>query len=123
MGIECEVLAKLEYFNPGGSYKDRAAHRMVDDAEKQGRIKPGDTLIEATSGNTGIGLALVSAVKGYRCIITLTEKNSNEKVDTLKALGAIIYRTPTDAAFDDYDSHINLAIRLNKSIPNSHILD
>lgn len=112
MGIECEILAKLDYFNPGGSYKDRAAHRMVEDAEKTGRIKPGDTLIEATSGNTGIGLALVSAIKGYRCIITLPEKMSNEKVDTLKALGAIVYRTPTEAAFDHYDSHINLAIRL-----------
>ncbi len=96
---------------------------MIEDAEKSGRIKPGDTLIEPTSGNTGIGLALAAAIKGYRMIITLPEKMSQEKVDVLKALGAEIIRTPTEAAFDSPESHIGVAKRLNKEIPNSHILD
>lgn len=107
----------------GGSVKDRIGKRMVEDAERSGRIKPGDTLIEPTSGNTGIGLALAAALKGYRMIITLPEKMSQEKVDVLKALGAEIIRTPTEAAFDSPESHIGVAKRLNKEIPNSHILD
>lgn len=122
-GIECEVLAKCEFFNSGGSVKDRIGRRMVLDAEKQGRLKPGDTIIEPTSGNTGIGLALAAAIRGYRAIITLPEKMSTEKVDVLKALGAEIIRTPTEAAFDSPDSHISVAERLMKTIPNSHILD
>ena len=96
---------------------------MVEDAERSGRIKPGDTLIEPTSGNTGIGIALTAALKGYRCIITLPEKMSEEKVSVLKALGAEIIRTPTEAAFDSPESHIGVARRLNREIPNSHILD
>lgn len=123
LGIKCEILAKCEYFNAGGSIKDRIGRRMVEDAEASGRIKPGDTLIEPTSGNTGIGLALAAALKGYRMIITLPEKMSQEKVDVLKALGAEIIRTPTEAAFDSPDSHIGVAKRLNKEIKNSHILD
>lgn len=111
-GVKCEFLAKCEFLNPGGSLKDRIGYRMVQEAERSGRIKLGDTLIEATSGNTGIGIALAAAVKGYKCIITLPEKMSTEKTDVLKALGAQIYRTPTEAAFDDFDSHINLARRL-----------
>jgi len=103
--------------------KDRIGKRMIEDAELSGRIKPGDTLIEPTSGNTGIGLALAAALKGYRMIITLPEKMSNEKVDVLKALGAEIIRTPTEAAFDSPESHIGVAKRLNKEIKNSHILD
>ncbi len=122
-GIECELLAKCEFFNAGGSVKDRIGYRMIVDAERSGRIKPGDTLIEPTSGNTGIGLALTAAIKGYRMIITLPEKMSAEKVDVLKALGAEIIRTPTEAAFDSPESHIGVAKRLNKEIPNSHILD
>jgi len=122
-GLECELLAKCEFFNAGGSVKDRIGRRMVEDAEKAGRIKPGDTLIEPTSGNTGIGLALAAAVKGYRMIITLPEKMSQEKVDVLKALGAEIIRTPDAAAWDSPESHIGVAKRLNKEIPNSHILD
>lgn len=81
-------MVKCDYTNPGGSYKDRAAYRMVLDAEKSGKIKPGDTLIEASSGNMGLGIALSAALKGYKCIITMPEKMSNEKVETLKALGA-----------------------------------
>jgi cystathionine beta-synthase len=87
-GLNCELLAKCEFFNAGGSVKDRLGKRMIEDAERTGRIKPGDTLIEPTSGNTGIGLALAAAIKGYRMIITLPEKMSQEKVDVLKALGA-----------------------------------
>eukprot|EP00163_Fabomonas_tropica_P033766 TRINITY_DN9063_c0_g1_i1.p1 TRINITY_DN9063_c0_g1~~TRINITY_DN9063_c0_g1_i1.p1 ORF type:complete len:548 (-),score=199.62 TRINITY_DN9063_c0_g1_i1:1541-3076(-) len=122
-GLECDLLAKCEFFNSGGSVKDRIGFRMVADAEESGRIKPGDTLIEPTSGNTGIGLALAAAIKGYRMIITLPEKMSSEKVAVLKALGAEIIRTPTEAAFDSPESHIGVALRLLKEIPNSHILD
>ncbi|PIK50363.1 putative cystathionine beta-synthase [Apostichopus japonicus] len=99
-GLKCEVFAKCEFFNAGGSIKDRIALRMVENAEEKGILKPGCTLIEPTSGNTGIGLALAAAVKGYRCIIVMPEKMSNEKVDVLRALGAEIIRTPTSARFD-----------------------
>lgn len=121
--LKCNVYAKCEYFNPGGSVKDRIAIRMIEDAEKEGRIKPGDTLIEPTSGNTGIGLALAGAVKGYHVIITMPEKMSKEKQVVLEALGAKIIRTPTEAAFDAPDSHISVAIKLQKELPNAHILD
>jgi cystathionine beta-synthase len=121
--LPCEMLAKCEFFNAGGSIKDRIGRQMVEDAEQSGRIKPGDTLIEPTSGNTGIGIALAAAVKGYRCIITMPEKMSKEKVDVLKALGAEIIRTPTEAAFDAPDSHISVARRLQTEIADSHILD
>ncbi|KAF2092058.1 cystathionine beta-synthase [Saccharata proteae CBS 121410] len=123
LGIKATVYAKLEMFNAGGSVKDRIALRMVEEAEKSGRIKPGDTLIEPTSGNTGIGLALVGAVKGYRTIITLPEKMSPEKVAVLRALNAEIIRTPTAAAYDSPESHIGVAKRLQKELPNAHILD
>ncbi|XP_046402229.1 cystathionine beta-synthase isoform X2 [Ischnura elegans] len=122
-GVKCEVLAKCEYFNPGGSVKDRIAYRMVIEAEKAGILKPGYVLIEPTSGNTGLGLALASAVRGYRCIIVMPEKMSNEKVDVLRALGAEIVRTPTAAAFDSQEGHIAVAQRLSREIPNSIILD
>ncbi|KAF7575641.1 CysK Cysteine synthase [Pyrenophora tritici-repentis] len=123
LGIRATVYAKVEAFNAGGSVKDRIALRMIEEAERSGRIKPGDTLIEPTSGNTGIGLALIGAVKGYRTIITLPEKMSPEKVAVLKALGAEIIRTPTSAAWDSPESHIGVARRLVKEIPNAHILD
>ena len=122
-GVVCEVLAKCEYFLPGGSIKDRIAKRMVEDAEKRGTIKPGHTIIEATSGNTGIGLALVGAVKGYNVLITLPEKMSQEKVDVLSALGADIIRTPTEAGFADIDSHIGVARQKQMELDNSVILD
>lgn len=122
-GIECDVYVKPELFSAGGSVKDRIALRMIEEAEKSGRIKPGDTLIEPTSGNTGIGLALVGAIKGYKTIITLPEKMSAEKVSVLRALGATIIRTPTQAAWDSPESHIGVARRLEKEIPNAHILD
>mmetsp|Transcript_25905 Transcript_25905/g.51613 ORF Transcript_25905/g.51613 Transcript_25905/m.51613 type:complete len:452 (+) Transcript_25905:75-1430(+) len=121
--VGVEICAKCEFFNAGGSVKDRIGKKMLEDAEASGRIRPGDTLIEPTSGNTGIGLALAASIKGYRCIICLPEKMSKEKVDILKALGAEIIRTPTEAAWDAPDSHISVAKRLNSEIPNSYILD
>uniref|UniRef100_A0A8C9T3D8 Cystathionine beta-synthase n=1 Tax=Scleropages formosus TaxID=113540 RepID=A0A8C9T3D8_SCLFO len=122
-GLKCELLAKCEFFNAGGSVKDRISLHMVEDAERDGILKPGDTIIEPTSGNTGIGLALTAAVKGYRCIIVMPEKMSMEKVDVLRALGAEIVRTPTSARFDSPESHVGVAWRLKNEIPNSHILD
>jgi len=121
--LPVELLAKCEFLNPGGSVKDRIGVRMLLDAEKSGRIKPGDTLIEPTSGNTGIGLAMAAAVRGYRMIITMPEKMSREKQVVLEALGAEIIRTPTEAAWDAPESHIGVAKRLQAVIPNSHILD
>lgn len=121
--LPCELYGKCEFLNPGGSVKDRIAVHMIEQAEKEGRIKPGDTLIEATSGNTGIGFALAGAVKGYHIIITMPEKMSHEKEVVLQALGAKIYRTPTEAKHDDPNSHLSLAKRLQKEIPNAHLLD
>ncbi len=121
--LDCEFYGKCEFFNPGGSVKDRIAAEMIAAAEQAGEIKPGDTLIEPTSGNTGIGIALAGAVKGYKVIITMPEKMSQEKQVVLEALGAKIYRTPTEVASDHPDSHISLANRLRDEIPDSHILD
>ncbi len=121
--LPCELVGKLEFMNPGGSVKDRIGVRMLLEAEQSGRIQPGDTLIEPTSGNTGIGLALAAAVKGYRMIITMPEKMSREKQVVLEALGAEIIRTPTEAAWDAPESHIGVAKRLQEIIPRSHILD
>eukprot|EP01083_Nonionella_stella_P019913 55284_1 len=121
--LECEVYAKCEFFNAGGSVKDRIGKRMIEEAEREGRIKKGDTIIEPTSGNTGIGLALAAAVRGYKMIVTMPEKMSAEKVDVLKALGAEIVRTPDSAAWDSPESHIGVAKRLQKEMKNSHILD
>jgi len=120
--VECDFIAKVEFFNAGGSVKDRIAKRMVEEAEKSGRIKPGDILIEATSGNTGVGLSMVSALKGYKMIICLPQKMSGEKVNTMKQLGAEILRTPTEAAWNALDSHIFLSARLAKDL-GGHVLD
>ncbi|MBL7961234.1 cystathionine beta-synthase [bacterium] len=121
--LECNLYAKCEFLNPGGSLKDRIGKSMVEAAELEGRIKPGDTLIEPTSGNTGIGIALAGAVRGYRVIITMPEKMSREKQVVLEALGAEIIRTPTEASFDSPESHISVARRLQSELPNAHILD
>ncbi|MDQ7050906.1 MAG: pyridoxal-phosphate dependent enzyme [Enterobacterales bacterium] len=123
VGLECNVYAKCEFMNPGGSTKDRIARQMILDAEASGRIKRGDTLIEATSGNTGIGMALAGASLGYKIVITMPEKMSREKQVVLEALGAEIIRTPTEAAWDDPESHIEIAKKLQKELPNAHILD
>lgn len=122
-GLACNLYAKCEFFNPGGSVKDRIAYRMIQEAEKSGRIKPGDTLIEPTSGNTGIGLCLAGAVLGYNVIIVMPEKMSKEKQVAMEALGAKIVRTPTEAAWDHPDSHISVAQRIEKESERNHILD
>ena len=121
--LKCNLFAKCEFFNPCGSVKDRIGWKMVEDAENSGRIKPGDTLIEPTSGNTGQGIALAAAIKGYKCIITMPEKMSQEKQIVLEALGATIIRTPTEALSSDPESHISVAKKLQKEIKDSHILD
>ena len=120
---DVDVYAKCEFMNPGGSAKDRIGMQMVLDAEKSGRIKKGDILIEPTSGNTGIGIAFAGAVLGYRVIITMPQKMSREKQVTLEALGAEIIRTPTEAASSDPESHISVANKLAKELKNAHVLD
>ncbi|XP_073994700.1 cystathionine beta-synthase isoform X1 [Rhodnius prolixus] len=122
-GIKCEMLAKCEFLNPGGSVKDRIAVRMIEDAEEKGLLKPGMTIIEPTSGNTGLGLAMAASVKGYNCVIVMPWKMSDEKVNALKALGAEIVRTPTAAAFDSPEGLIAVAQKINKETPNSIVLD
>uniref|UniRef100_A0A914HI22 cystathionine beta-synthase n=1 Tax=Globodera rostochiensis TaxID=31243 RepID=A0A914HI22_GLORO len=122
-GVECNVYGKCEFLNAGGSVKDRIALRMVELAEQSGRLRPGMTVIEPTSGNTGIGLALACAVKGYRCVIVMPERMSEEKERTLKALGAQIVRTKDDARFDSEQSHVGMAFRLRRETPNSVVLD
>lgn len=117
--IPAKVLAKVEYFNPGHSIKDRMAVMMIEDAEKAGKISAGGTVIECTSGNTGMGIALACAVKGYKCIFTTTAKQSKEKVDILRAVGAEVHVCPTDVEPEDPRSYYSVAERLSKEIPNS----
>ena len=118
-GVPATVYAKVETFNPGNSIKDRMALKMVEDAEKSGILKPGGTIIEGTSGNTGMGLAIAAIVKGYKCIFTTTDKQSKEKVDALKAYGADVIVCPTNVEPEDPRSYYSVAKRLNKEIPNS----
>src|SRR5688500_11833670 len=117
--IDATVLVKLETFNPGNSIKDRMAVRMIEDAEKAGKLKPGGTIIEGTSGNTGMGLAIAAVVKGYKCIFTTTDKQSKEKVDALKAFGADVIICPTDVDPEDPRSYYSVASRLEREIPNA----
>ncbi|MDX1936199.1 MAG: pyridoxal-phosphate dependent enzyme [Flavihumibacter sp.] len=117
--LPCTVLAKVDYFNPGNSIKDRMALKMVEVAEKEGKLKPGGTIIECTSGNTGMGLALAAVVKGYKCIFTTTDKQSKEKMDILRAVGAEVIVCPTNVEPDDPRSYYSIARRLAKEIPNS----
>lgn len=118
--LPCEVLVKVESFNPGHSIKDRMGLKMVEDAEKAGLIKPGGTIIECTSGNTGMGIALAAIVKGYKCIFTTSDKQSKEKFDVLRAMGAEVIVCPTNVAPDDPQSYYSVAERLSKEIPNSY---
>ena len=118
-GIKATILAKVEYFNPGNSVKDRMAVKMIDDAEKAGLLKPGGTIIEGTSGNTGMGLALVAAARGYKCIFTLTDKQSKEKMDILRAVGAEVIVCPTNVPAEHPDSYYSVAKRLSQEIENS----
>ena len=118
-GIRGTVLAKVEYFNPGQSVKDRMAVRMIEDAEKDGRLRPGGTIIEGTSGNTGFGLALAAIAKGYQCIFVMSDKQSKEKQDILRAVGAKVVVCPVDVAPDDPRSYYSVAARLTRETPNS----
>jgi cystathionine beta-synthase len=118
-GIKGEILVKVEYFNPGNSMKDRMAVKMVEDAEKSGLLKPGGTIIEGTSGNTGMGLALAAIAKGYKCIFTMADKQSKEKIDILRAVGAEVVVCPTNVSPEDSRSYYSVAKRLNQEIPNS----
>src|SRR5437870_6864335 len=119
--LPCTVLAKVEYFNPGNSVKDRMAVKMVEVAEKEGKLKPGGTMIECTSGNTGMGLALAAVVKGYKSVFATTDKQSKEKADILKALGAEVIVCPTNVDPEDPGSYYSVARRLEKEIPNSYL--
>lgn len=118
-GIKGEILVKVEYFNPGNSMKDRMAIKMVEDAEEAGLLRPGGTIIEGTSGNTGMGLALAAIAKGYRCIFTMADKQSKEKIDILKAVGAEVIVCPTNVSPEDPRSYYSVARKLNNDIPNS----
>jgi cystathionine beta-synthase len=118
-GLPCDVYAKVETFNPGNSIKDRMALKMIEDAEKDGRLKPGGTIIEGTSGNTGMGLAIAAVIKGYKCIFTTTDKQSKEKVDALRAFGAEVIVCPTDVDPEDPRSYYSVSSRLVNEIPNS----
>lgn len=118
-GIKGEILVKVEYFNPGNSMKDRMAIKMVEDAEKEGLLKPGGTIIEGTSGNTGMGLALAGIAKGYKCIFTMADKQSKEKIDILRAVGAEVIVCPTNVSPEDPRSYYSVARKLNQDIPNS----
>jgi cystathionine beta-synthase len=121
--LPCDVYAKLEYFNPGNSIKDRMAVKMVEVAEKEGKLKPGGTIIECTSGNTGMGLAMAAVIKGYRCIFTTTDKQSPSKVDILRALGAEVIVCPTNVEPGDPRSYYSVAARLEKELPNAFLMN
>jgi cystathionine beta-synthase len=118
-GLKPQIYVKADYTNPGGSVKDRIGITMIDDAEKRGLLKPGGTIIEGTSGNTGMGLALVAAVRGYKMVFTITDKQSKEKVDLLKALGAEVIVCPTAVEPEDPRSYYSVAKKLAREIPNS----
>jgi cystathionine beta-synthase len=117
--VQAEVFAKIETFNPGNSIKDRMAVRMIEDAERAGKLKPGGTIIEGTSGNTGMGLAIAAVVKGYKCVFTTTDKQSKEKIDALKAFGAEVIVCPTNVDPEDPRSYYSVSSRLEKEISNS----
>src|SRR5260370_10494979 len=117
--VKGTVLAKIETFNPGNSIKDRMALKMIEDAEKAGLLKPGGTIIEGTSGNTGMGLAIAAVVRGYKCIFTTTDKQSKEKADALKAFGAEVIVCPTNVEPDDPRSYYSVSSRLVKETPNA----
>ena len=118
-GISATVLAKVEYFNPGGSVKDRIAMRMIEAAEASGALKPGGTIVEPTSGNTGVGLAIVAQQKGYKCIFVCPDKVSTDKINTLRAYGAEVVVCPTAVAPEHPDSYYNVSDRLVRETPNA----
>src|ERR1043166_6666579 len=117
--VKATVLAKVETFNPGNSIKDRMAVKMIEDAERAGTLKPGGTIVEGTSGNTGMGLAIAAVVKGYKCVFTTTDKQSKEKIDALKAFGADVIVCPTNVEPEDPRSYYSVSSRLQNEIPNA----
>jgi cystathionine beta-synthase len=119
--LPCEVFAKVEYFNPGNSIKDRMALKMIEVAEQEGKLKPGGTIIECTSGNTGLGLAMAAVIKGYKCIFATTDKQSQSKADILRAMGAEVIICPTNVEPDDPRSYYETAARLAREVPNSYL--
>ncbi len=121
--IKATVLAKLEYFNPSGSIKDRMALYMIDDAEKKGILKPGGTIVENSSGNTGAALAMLAAIKGYKCIITMPDKMSDEKKNMMKVYGAKVIVTPTDVPYNSPESYYSVARRIAEETPDSYYPD
>ena len=121
--LPATILAKVDYFNPGNSIKDRMALKMVEVAEAEGKLKPGGTIIECTSGNTGMGLALAAVVKGYKCIFTTTDKQSKEKMDILRAVGAEVIVCPTNVAPEDPASYYSVARKLANEIPNAYFFN
>jgi len=118
-GLPCSIYAKLEYFNPGGSVKDRIGHNIIHEAEESGRLKPGGTVVESTSGNTGVGLAIICAIKGYKSVFVMPDKMSNEKIQLLRAFGAKVIITPTAVTPEDPRSYYNVAKRTVEDTPNS----
>ena len=118
-GVACDMVAKVEYFNPGGSVKDRIGIAMIEDAERQGKLKPGGTVVEATSGNTGIGLAIAANIKGYKSVFVLPDKQSVEKIKQLRAFGARVVVTPTNVAPEDPRSYYSVAKQIVADTPNS----
>lgn len=118
-GIDADIVAKVEFFNPGGSIKDRIGIQIIEDAEKEGLLKPGGTIVEATSGNTGVGLAIAAALRGYKCIFVLADKQSQEKIQVLRAFGAQVFVTPTNVEPDDPRSYYSVARRLVEETPNA----
>src|ERR1700704_1008029 len=118
-GVQCTLVAKLETTNPGGSVKDRVAVAMIDAAERDGLLKPGGTIVEPTSGNTGVGLAIAAALKGYRCIFVMPDKMSQEKISMLRAYGAEVVITPTAVAPESPESYYSVAARLARDIPGA----
>src|SRR5215813_260340 len=117
--VDADVYAKIETTNPGNSIKDRMALKMIEDAERSGALKPGGTIVEGTSGNTGMGLAIAAVVKGYRCVFTTTDKQSKEKIDALRAFGAEVIVCPTNVDPEDPRSYYSVSSRLQKEVPNS----
>ena len=122
-GIRTPVYAKAEFFNPGGSVKDRIGLPIIERAEREGKLKPGGTIVEGTSGNTGVGLAIAAALRGYRCIFTMPDKMSQEKVRLLKAFGAEVIVTPTAVPPDHPDNYVMMAKRIANETPNAILAD
>ena len=118
-GVEAQIVAKVEFFNPGGSIKDRIGIQIIEDAEREGRLKPGGTIVEATSGNTGVGLAIAAALRGYKCAFVLADKQSHEKIQVLRAFGARVVVTPTDVEPEDPRSYYSVAQRIVDETPNA----